>query len=173
LFKSRVIVRHLSGNLIFKGISVMDWLLLHEYISLNLKSPEQEYFASLCGILRMSSGTRKGVLRSFWSRTRPIQKKLNGIRLHGKDVQGGFADLRRFLQIPERCLDTQSLYTMIEVCWKNQQPRQLSRVGVGYKDKGSLGSVYFVEPPASEEILSDFFVEETLCKLWSSISHFA
>jgi hypothetical protein len=172
LLKSKVVVRHLIGNLLFKGINVMDWYLLHDYVSLNLKSSEQEYFACLCGILSESSGTRKGVLRSFESRTRPIRKKLKDIRLKGKKIFGGFSDLCLFLKVPERCLESQQLYTAVEVGWLNQPPKEQNRIGVGYKDKGSLGSVFFVEPPATEELLSDYFEERSFLDLWFEIASY-
>jgi hypothetical protein len=168
LVKSNVLVNHLSGILIFKGITVIEWFLLHEFVSRNLKSPDEDYFASLCGILKISASSRKGELRDFCSRTRPIHRVISGFRFCGQQLHGGIHDLVEFLGIPKKTKSTKELYTFRQETWKNPRPLELNRMGIGYRDKGSLGPE-ILELSGYEEITSHKFVESNFLNHWTKI----
>lgn len=169
LQKSGVIVKHLSGNCIFKGISVMDWFLLYEFVSRNVKSSEYDYFACLCGILKLSSGTRKGALRSFSSRLRPIRKIVSELRLLGANSgEESLNILSEVLSVPKQTMMSDELYSVREEMRRNPRPLPINRIGVGYKDKGSLGSGIILEPDPSET-LPHVFDEKNFLTHWIEI----
>lgn len=140
LAKSKVVISHLLWKLIYKGGLVLEWWLLYEYLSRNIRSTDENYFACLCGVLKLSSATRKSVL-DFQSHLRPIQKFLSEKRTIVDNVP--YKNLLEFvhseLKLPKSGSSDNSLYRQAIRTIPFQKPPELNRIGVGYKDKGSMG----------------------------------
>jgi hypothetical protein len=150
--------KHLLWHLIFKGSDVLTWFLLFEFFFLNKGLANQGFSACLAGVLSESCRTRKS-LQHFNSQLKPIHKKLEAYTpCRGKEFLGNSLldyTLRK-LNVPKKGLSISRLLTQEIVVTRIPRPRKPSSMGVGYKDKGSLGSGSIVVDPV------EFFPDESL-----------
>jgi hypothetical protein len=173
-----VVRRHLIWHLLFKGSTVLDWFLIFEDMNLNLKSAPRLVTICQCGVLIEASKTRKR-LDSFNSRTRPLFKKLKAQRLErssaSKSETKSLLDVVvQNLVVPNKGLPTSELYSKSEVKFRYPPVPEKPYIGVGYKDKGSLGNSVVMDAIVSEilepDFGSDFF---HFLKLWEDfLGHF-
>lgn len=131
--------RHLLWFCLFKGVTVLEWFILEYLLESYLAQGSKESCACLVGVLSCSSGTRKGAVE--WStQLRPIHKSLKVPCNYGSGESK--IDLLEFvnlqLDIPSKGMSKTGLYTVQEVFYTYRSPQVPSRIGVGYKDKGSL-----------------------------------
>jgi hypothetical protein len=149
-----IVPRHLLWNLIFKGIKVISWFLLFDYLFHNIRQ-DSKFVACLVGALKVSSETRKRSF-DFQSQLRPIQQYLKS-RLpkvnkyyHQENL---LEALILILDIPKVGFSEKQLYSSKIEMRYFPRPSPLPYIGVGYKDKGSLGSGDQIEAE-SDEIFS-------------------
>lgn len=166
------VARHLLWHLLFKGIKVTEWFLLYEYLSRNIKGGSKVHCACLFGALSESASSRKRV-DSFTSTLRPIHKDLRAIKPKLDDkllrVENTLELITKILNVPHKGLPIDKLITVSETSVIVPRPRDLSRIGVGYKDKGSFGVSDIPESVTTDEILSDShnnFEESSLLDFW-------
>lgn len=170
----KVCRRHLSWWCLFKGITVLEWFILEYLLESYLAQGSEDSCACLAGVLSLSSGTRKSA--EDWStQLRPIHKNLGTPCNYGSGVIG--RTLLEFvissLGIPEKGMSKTSLYNVQEVSYSYKQPRESSRIGVGYKDKGSLTpnhELKFVILPGEEWTPCSNSVLSASLNKWKKIS---
>ena len=166
------IARHLLWYLIFKGCSVIEWFLLFEFLSRNIKGSSRFLCECLAGVLIESSSTRKGLL-NFKSLLKPIHKKLRAYT-HIGDINFKGVTLLDIvvleLKIPQKGLPRNRLLTVHEGITFSTRPSVPTRIGVGYKDKGSMG-IDFVETVNPDEVMGDPLMVESLplSRAWQNI----
>lgn len=163
--------RHLLWHLLFKGCSVTEWFLLYDFLSRN-EGGDRASCACLAGVLCLSSATRKSA-RSFDSQLRPIHKILRSHtpRKERESLGESLLDfVTKILKVPQKGLSRNRVYTQMETHVRVPRPPEPQYVGVGYKDKGSLGGDNVIDV-APEEILSDSYNVEDHSSLsdWKKI----
>lgn len=173
LLDRKVCHRHLLWYLLFRGITVLEWFLLYQNLESHNKGRRKEYNACLCGVLILSASTRKRLDR--WnSHTKPIHKILNAkIPREGSNF-AQFETLLDFviseLKIPQKGESKDLLYNVQEVFPRTVKPKLPSRIGVGYKDKGSMAPTDTFVPESDFPLpLEEPFEIEDLTKLWRQI----
>jgi hypothetical protein len=166
--------RHLLWYLLFKGITVKEWLILSYLLELTLKGGRIGSCASFAGVLSLASKTRKG-LDSWNSQLRPIHKDLSSkpyVNLSDKGEIKSLLDLViSELKIPQKALSKSELYSITKEPLFKRYPKDDPFIGVGYKDKGNLPIEDRPEPVLSEEIWVPTLnsrLEEAL-KYWKKI----
>lgn len=164
---------HLLWHLLFKGSTVMDWFLLHEFLFRNQKNASKSYCACLSGVLSEGSKTRMG-LHSFQHQMKPIHKGLRSLipREDLKVLGGSLLDLViSQLEIPQKGLPKDKLYTVIKQSLRDPVPPSPQWRGVGYKDKGSMGDGF---PASLDEIIDESlgFDSSDFLSLWSRILNY-
>jgi hypothetical protein len=168
LLKGTKVPRYLIRKLLFKGVSILEWYLIFEYLLLNKRAP-MVFQLCLSGILRESSLTRKGKL-SFSSLTRPIFGKLKGTPLL-KEVFGSCNLLEyciNVLDVPKENFQG-PLFTQREKTFWNPKPILPGFIGVGYKDKGTLSKNRPEGDLSQDTNLNIDFENVDLLSLWESI----
>jgi hypothetical protein len=165
------VARHLLWHLIFKGSDVLTWFLLFEFLFLNKKVAYKDFSVCLAGVLSESCRTRKS-LQHFNSQLKPIHKILEAY--HPRREKEFFGDSLleyslRILNVSKKGLPLTRLLTQEVVSARIPRPRKPNSMGVGYKDKGSLGSGSIVVDPT--ELYPDESLEyedSALLSLWKS-----
>lgn len=156
--------RHLLWHILFKGCRVIDWFLLFEYLCRNHKTADKLFCACLFGVLRESALSRKTNVR-FLSQLRPIHKKFSALRSRSDGVfpkEVSLLDLIvKKLNIPQKGLPLDQLLTINDDCLvKFPKPIAPLFLGVGYKDKGSMGPDVVLDLTEDEILESSIAVEE-------------
>lgn len=169
LAKSKVVISHLLWKLIYKGILVLEWFLLYEYLSYNKRSSDLDYFASLCGVLKLSGATRKSVL-DFQSHLRPIQRSLSEKRSIADNIPNKtlLDYVHLVLMLPKMGSSSDSLYRQALRNIPFRKPPEPNRIGVGYKDKGSMGPESVERPGVVLNSPSEFD-EKDFLRVWNSL----
>lgn len=174
IFNQRLCHQHLLWHLMFKGCTVLEWLILYKHLE-GLKIWERNLDACAClfGVLSQSSSTRER-LDHMTSRTRPIHKWLRSIEFP-EDQHGVFGKslldfVLRTLSVPKKGLPISELYQHEIFRFDNPTPIPISRMGVGYKDKGSMGPDREEIPDLDDElIISNSFDTKTLVCRWREL----
>lgn len=161
--------RHLLWHLLFKNITVIDWFLLLKYLELNLKGSNELFNACLAGVLSLSSSTRIG-LKDREDQLKPIHKKLLGTPKWDPNLKETLLDcIIRILGVPQKGMPLDQIRTIGRITRKNPRPLPVNRIGVGYKDHGSMGPDRPESPPDDLEVISSNFNEKSVFELWDSI----
>lgn len=132
--------RHLLWHLLYRGISVDEFLILFREYERLLGMPEKFNEKILfTGFLFEAGSTRKGLL-SFNSSSKPIQKilgKARGFTITPDKREYLLHQSHLHLKIPQKGLPTKDLYTLrrVNVLYKSPKPKQY--MGIGYNDQGS------------------------------------
>jgi hypothetical protein len=123
----------------------------------------------------MTSSRTRERLDSWSSRTKPIHKIFSD-RINSHSVSGILfrGPLLEFLllehSIPKKALPISSLYKVRKITIPPVRPQLASRIGVGYKDKGSLPSGEYDPPEVEVPLLSEnFFDFSELNSAWNDI----
>lgn len=181
---SREIVFHLKDlkkvhmallwKAIFKGINVEEWFILYE---LNYKFRTKDSFTTRtlsCGIMILSNQHAQRLTK--WNHhTKPLFKKLGNVHRKalqfGKHTDESFLDMiLKNLNLTKEPLD--SILVREERQTRLTAPAEEQRVGVGYKDHGSLGpgnrEIPSEEVPLPEPVAFAAVLEEwkNLCSFW-------
>lgn len=172
LFDRRVCHRHLLWYLLFRGITVLEWFLLYQNLESQPRARMERSSACLWGVLSLSANTRKG-LAEWTSTTKPIHKILKSHTVQAGSEIGVAGSLLEFviseLNLPQKGLPKDNLFATRIVELKYAKPRELSRIGVGYKDKGSIAPEA-LEPPLADPLPIKELVEiDFLDSLWREI----
>jgi hypothetical protein len=171
LSRSKVVIDHLLWKLIYKGATVLEWFLLFDFLSKNEGSSEKYFFACLFGVLKESACSRKGQV-DFYSQLRPIQRVLLTKVPKGENSHKKYKTLFDFviskLSLPQQGMASDKLYTSRVRTYQSSFPRKPNRIGVGYKDKGSLGPVNRLDHEVEVLDPSDNF--ESFESVWKRIS---
>lgn len=171
IFDHKVCHRHLLWHLMFRGISLVEWFIIFQKLEFQLKTLDRAYCACLFGVLSRSSSTRKG-LDSWTSRTKPIHKwaKSKNVSMNSKLSEDDLLQyLIRKLMIPQKGESIDTLYNVQKIYPFGIKPRELSRIGVGYKDKGSMSNSEIIPEPDSELALEESFEILDLKGDWEKI----
>jgi hypothetical protein len=108
--------------------------------------------------------------------SKPLHKKFSAKKpSEGQEIQTEVSLLNYLIQklrIPSKGLPKKELYSWKNDSKKSPRPRDLERMGVGYKDKGSLGSGdwFPTEIPDPEESLR--FEDSSLSLIWNEITSY-
>lgn len=153
IFDCKLTHRHLLWHLMFREVTSLEWFLLYRNLEFSQKKyPPKLSDWILFDVLSLSSRTRERLL-NWESRTKSIHRQLRRENLHREfsRFHEGMTKLEVYmlgLKVPQKGMSKKSLYIskIIEIPYK--PPREAQVIGVGYKDKGSLGSGTFV--PGSE-----------------------
>jgi hypothetical protein len=149
-------MQHLTWHALFKGVTVLEWTILFDILDINSRTG---FFrlGELClfGILSESINTRKG-LKDYDTKLRGIFKKFRNKRPK-EDVKKYIIeeDLLEFmiskLGLPSKGEAKNKFLTTRWTSALSPYANPASRIGVGYKDKGTLGG-QGPEPDPSPEI---------------------
>lgn len=144
---------HLLWHLLFKGGTMIEWFILERELEFQLREDLLfEKSTLLFGILFESSNTRKR-LSNWTSRTKSLFKKFKSLK--PKKDSRFFGQYDTFLsmllsemKIPSKAESTKSIYSYSEETRNIIPPTPVNFIGVGYKDKGTLGTEPKVDPVA-------------------------
>jgi hypothetical protein len=175
------ISRHLLWHSIFKGINVIQWFLLFEFLELNLKRGSRFFNACLFGVLSTSSSSRME-MKNWNFQTKPIHREfrnhiLKTEFLENKERGISLLDfILIILNVPNKGLSIDKILTVFETSIQYPVPKPTPWRGVGYKDKGSMGG-YGPEPAPlndKEILLLNEFDTSSLLSDWKLITdHFS
>lgn len=138
LYKRNFILKNLLRKLIFKGVSVLEWTVIFHLFEKDLKLRSDLENLLVFGMLNLSSSTRMS-LDDWHFQTKPLNalnlmtKRTNS--LIGKREISLLEGVLEILDIPSRYQDVIS-HKRVRIPFKS--PKESRRVGVGYKDHGSL-----------------------------------
>lgn len=170
LQKPSVVLRHLCWHLIFKGTDLRVWYILFSILDFNAKSSSKEECACLFGILSESSKTRKR-FENWSSRTRSLRNLLKvelGIESKEKDMT-----LLKFvvlkLRVPTKGMPLEELVDFEFETRRLKTPPEIRRLGVGYKDKGSINPNSTLELGRMESTSFPLDNFETFIEIWKSL----
>jgi hypothetical protein len=175
IFDHKVFHRHLLWHTLYKGITVLEWFCLSQSIEfLTKRSDSLGCGTCLVGVLRQSSITRKRI-SDLTSRLRPIFRSFKS-RVNSKwksDARakdGTLLDyLHQVLDIPQKGLPITELYSLKKIEIPRIIPQQSNRIGVGYKDKGSMGPEGEDPLPSDDQELTPFFEVNLYIQNWKTI----
>lgn len=154
-FKGNTVRKHLIWRLLYKGVDVMEWFILFQSWNLNKKSAPGLEIICQYGLLLESAKTRNGLV-FFKSRMKPLFRQLRALRLIGSENSDEtFLNfITSVLGVPEKGLPPKSLYSLDEnIIFRYPTAIEPNFIGVGYKDKGSMGGDIDVFDALEDEIL--------------------
>ena len=137
---SKYSTRHLLWKLIYKGVTTLEWFILFREFEDSLKESPGETKTKILGLLlSLSRNTRKR-FHHWESSTKSVFKLLQGIdsepSAHLK--QNLLQYIVTTMKIPQKGDNVQNIYTYYHETFQQRKAKPLNRIGVGYKDKGSL-----------------------------------
>lgn len=144
LEKRNVVRRHLLWKMLFKGITVLEWFILFRELEDLITESSEIPCACLVGLLSWSTGTRER-LEDWRATTKPLHRELkNKVPRETSqypEIENLLELVMSELQIPQKALPSVQLYKSFQI-WipPYGNPPEEKYIGVGYKDKGSLGS---------------------------------
>jgi hypothetical protein len=153
----KVLVGLLWTAMFGKNFRVYHWLLLLELLLKTINSKGSEAILKiLCLLTTENSG-------QSWNQKYKPMKTLLGKRLSAKDCEREIQDILKNLpfQLPHKDPIIENLVQMKVVDVILKKPKEIRRIGVGYKDKGTLPSGNTPEPLDSEflfDLEDRFFV---------------
>lgn len=174
VFDYRVFHRHLLWHTLYKGITVLEWFCLSQgFTFLKNRTDSLSYGTCLVGALSCSAATRKGVVE-VTSRLKPIFRSLQSYKCpkwesDSRSKDGTLLDLfHQVLGIPQRGLPKNDLYNLTKIEIPRTIPRRSNRIGVGYKDKGSMGPDREEPYLSDDEILTPYFEVSHFVERWQN-----
>ena len=175
IFDYKVFHKHLLWHSLYKGITVLEWFCLSQSIEFLIKRDDSQSCGTcLVGVLRQSSITRKRIsdvtsrlkpiFRSFESRVNPKWK------LDTRTKDGTLLDyLHQVLGIPQKGLPIKELYSLKRIEIPRIIPQQSRFIGVGYKDKGSMGPERENPLPSDDQELTPSFDVNLYIQNWKTL----
>lgn len=179
LFDSKIAHRHLLWHAIFGKITCLEWFILLQNLEFATKRRTARYCACLAGVLSLTSNTRDR-FDSWTSQTRPIHRSLKSKKT-SREILGILpgTTLLDFvmteLDVPQKGMSKENLINVTTVYPAGKSSPELSRVGVGYKDKGSLPQGVREEPLPDDELPLEvsFEIEDLLDDWLRLVSNFS
>lgn len=131
----------LVKQLMFTGVRVSQWFLLYHIFETNLKNqgPTRE-LAFLYGLLSLSASSRGRSFRDFTEHTKRVDTILVSSSSTSEVGKGKINEILETLRIPKETKGFSNVKTTEEFVINNKllKPKEPVRIGVGYKDKGTL-----------------------------------
>lgn len=174
IFDHKVFHKHLLWHTLYKGITVLEWFCLSQSIEfLTKRSDSLSCGTCLVGVLRQSSITRKRIL-DVTSRLKPIfrsfESRYSNRKFDTKTEDETLLDyLHKVLGIPQKGLPIKELYSLKKIEIPRIIPQQRNRIGVGYKDKGSMGPEREDPLPSDDQELTPYFDVNLYIQNWKNI----
>lgn len=174
IFDHKVFHKHLLWHTLYKGITVLEWFCLSQSIEfLTKRSDSLSCGTCLVGVLRQSSITRKRIL-DVTSRLKPIfrsfESRYSNRKFDTKTKDETLLDyLHQVLGIPQKGLPIRELYSLKKIEIPRIIPQQRNRIGVGYKDKGSMGPEREDPLPSDDQELTPYFDVNLYIQNWKNI----
>lgn len=165
-------MKHLLWNCIFKGIRIIDWYLLFGYLFRNLRVADPVYCACLGNVLKESSLTQRANL-DFHSFLKPIHKRLAARKPKAENEILGSSFLEfliQKLQLPQKGVSLNSILSFELKLIGDPVPKVDPYIGVGYKDKGSLGTEHPIGAPVLDLGSTDLIEESYFLKSVQDLS---
>lgn len=146
---------HLLWYCLYQGITSLEFYILFEILNSHIRGGNIPSAVYLYGVLKTSGNTRKRLL-DWSSHTKSIHRQFEAkkpsLEYQDQELIYSFLDeIHLNLQIPQRVVPRTSLYSYSSLILKPISKKAPNFVGVGYKDKGSLGGNGIAIPP--EEVL--------------------
>jgi hypothetical protein len=146
-------IRHLLWNSLFRGIRIIDWYLLFEiYFSQN-KGKIDLSGTCFYDVLRRCSVTYKGT-EHYFVHSKPIFRELQSYVPNENCIFQGKNLLDLYLlklEIPQKGMPLDSIVSYRKYTSEFPVPPPKSYIGVGYKDKGSMGPEVHIAPEGSKD----------------------
>lgn len=162
------VLRHLLWHLLFKGIKPLEWLILFREFEIQLKEAPSAIKTKYFGLLLLLSNNTRKRLPDWRSSSKSVFKRLKDCSSLSSNSPRKtlLEDILFELKIPQKGDNVENIYSVFTQSFYNKKPIPLNRIGVGYKDKGSLKQGYDEVPeplqpysPDSSLNLGDFLQE--------------
>jgi hypothetical protein len=126
----------LLWQLLFKGITVTEFMVLDELLKRRWGNMANDTKMVIAFLIFLSLSTRKG-LNDLNSKTRPVFNRLPPKFLQRFKSRNPLDDVSAFLGLPRKGRSVSLSHEFRTR--RNRKSRAVSRMGIGYKDKGSMG----------------------------------
>lgn len=160
LFGNRKFTRsHLLWHALFKSITAEDWIVLEREFELHFRSDATfAQKALFAGVISSVGGSRERA-PSWDSRLRSFRSQVTSKDLKDSDFTERRDTLMQFilkeLNVPSKAENLNSIYSTSLKTIYYRIPKEERRIGVGYKDKGTLSTEPKIDPVAPEEFLPE------------------
>lgn len=134
--ESGLAYKSLLWKLLFKGITVIEFIIFDELLKRRWRQLPEEKQLVVAFLTFLSLGTRKGLI-DLNSSTKPIFNRLPPKFLLRFKSEKPVDEIIAFLGLPRRGRTVACTHAF--KTRRIRKPRTISRIGVGYKDKGSMG----------------------------------
>lgn len=160
--------RHLLWHILFKGCTSLEWFILFQNLENKKMVASEESRVCLFGVLSLSASTRER-LPHWTSRTKPLFRLLKTRKATEDSRFSGMSLLEvvvSSLKIPQKGAPVDELYVIQNFTPRRPTVKELCRIGVGYKDKGTLSPeteyipTLLEIPPEFEDFVGSFSLSE-------------
>lgn len=170
---SKYVQRHLLWKLLFRGLLPLEWLVLYREFEYKLKEDPGNLKTQYLGLLLFLSNKTRKRLPDWKSSSRSVFKKLQDCSslLSNSPRTSLLEDIIFELKVPKKGDNVENIFTSVIRDYYNKKPIPVNRIGVGYKDKGSLKQGYDEVPEPLQPFLPDSsvnladFLRESLEKI--------
>lgn len=159
--ETKYVVRHLLWHLLFKGIKPLEWFILYREFEKQLKESPSTIKTKYFGLLLLLSNNTRKRLPDWKSSSKSVFKRLKDCNSLSSNSprKNLLEDILFELKIPQKGDNLQNIYSSFISDFFNKKPIPLSRIGVGYKDKGSLKQGFDDEPEPLQPYLPDSTID--------------
>lgn len=157
----KYVLRHLLWKLIFQGLVPLEWLILYREFEIQIKEDPSSLKVKYLGLLLLSSNNTRKRLPNWKSCSRSIFKSLKQcLALSSNSPRINLLDEMVFeFKIPKKGDNVENVYSFFTQNFYNKKPIPVNRIGVGYKDKGSLKQGYDEVPEPLQPFEPDSSVD--------------
>jgi len=158
---SNYVRRHLLWKLLFRGIVPLEWFILYREFEKQLKElPNCATTKYLAVLLLLSNNTRKR-LPDWKSTSKSVFKQLE--KCSPTSINSPSENLLQAIisemKIPHKGESIESIYSEFIQEFYNKKPLPVRRIGVGYKDKGSLKQGIDEDPKPLQPFSPDLSID--------------
>lgn len=157
----KYVLRHLLWKLIFQGLVPLEWLILYREFEIQIKEDPSSLKVKYLGLLLLSSNNTRKRLPNWKSCSRSIFKSLKQcLALSSNSPRINLLEEMVFeFKIPKKGDNVENVYSFFTQNFYNKKPIPVNRIGVGYKDKGSLKQGYDEVPEPLQPFEPDSSVD--------------
>ena len=140
----KYVQRHLLWKLIFQGVQPLEWFILYREFEIQIKEDPSSLKTKYLGILLLLSNNTRKRLPNWKSTSRSVFKILKQcLALSSNSPRINLLEDVLFeLKIPKKGDNVENIFSLFTQNFFNKKPIPVNRIGVGYKDKGSLKQGY-------------------------------